>query len=165
MLEKDSWLWNNIHGVWKVSLSLWKLEWEEDFLCESESEKKRIMHFEGNPPLTNFQMNSNTTTASRVHLLPRHIHSNLGYEWINNGLTFFVIKINNWVSANDSVLYIWDFYLTPFGGRVYKWKFCPFICPFVCLSVITSYLTDQSLTWEKFPHFPVFLGGSVPNQS
>ena len=64
MLEKDSWLWNNIHGVWKVSLSLWKLEWEEDFLCESESEKKRIMHFEGNPPLTNFQMNSNTTTAS-----------------------------------------------------------------------------------------------------
>ena len=85
---------------------------------------------------------------------------------INKEITawpFFVIKINNWVSANDSVLYIWDFYLTPFGGRVYKWKFCPFICPFVCLSVITSYLTDQSLTWEKFPHFPVFWGGSGPD--
>ena len=30
------------------------------------------------------------------------------------------------------------FYSTPFGGRVYKWKFCPS----VCLSVVTSDMED-----------------------
>ena len=40
-----------------------------------------------------------------------------------------------------------NFYLTPFGGRVYyKWKFCPSVCLFVCLSVITSYFTDISVS-------------------
>ena len=49
------WLWNNIHGLWKVGL-------------------KRNLHFAGNPPPTNFQMNFNTTAAS-----PALVHISISF--------------------------------------------------------------------------------------
>ena len=53
------------------------------------------------------------------------------------------------------------FYSTPHRGRVYKWKFCPFIYLFVCSSVITSYsfpfLSDSKLrrVTQPLPQYPM----------
>ena len=44
-----------------------------------------------------------------------------------------------------------SFYSTPYRGRVYKWKFCPFICLSVCLSSLLILCIIQTLSSRNLP--------------
>ena len=75
-----------------------------------------------------------------------------------------------WGTAADKLVLIkgsFDFYLTPSRGRVYKWKFCPFVCPsslqtiFLFLIQILAHATSptgvpqSTLVTQPLPRYPM----------